>query len=156
MNWKGILSWLKSFFVKVPAYNYLSQFSILQGFTKHELFLFYQIVQERHFKEGEYVYREQFPLAVIYLIGEGSIEIKENEDVITLGKNQIIGIINMYNEHRRKGEAKAVTDSTLYAISHLDLQSFINKNPRTGVKLLNNICRTLCRDLQSRNQFISE
>jgi signal-transduction protein with cAMP-binding, CBS, and nucleotidyltransferase domain len=149
MTWNDIKQWIKSLLNKRKELEYLTHFPILDGFTRHELFLFSQIVQDRQFKQGEFVYREQYPLAVIFLIGKGSVEVREdNAKPLILKKNQFIGIVDMYNENRRKGEARTLRDSTLYAISHLDFQAFIKINPRTGVKLLNNICLALCRDLQ--------
>jgi len=140
-------SWIKSLLVKPDRYAYLKKYPILAGFTQYELFLLSQILQERKFKENEVVYGAQNPLAVIYLIASGSIEIDETANgqniKTTLHKHQFLGIIDMYNENRRKGIARAVKDSTLLAVSHLDFQAFIKANPKTGVKLLNNICAAL-------------
>jgi len=147
MQWKNISQWLISLISKRKELDYLRKFSILSGFTNHELYLFSQILQERCFKEGEVIYQEQFPMTVIYLILKGTIELTDNyqnsNKPITLHKYQFLGIADMYNENRRQGEAIAAKDSTLLAFSHLDYYSFIKMNPRTGVKLLDNICRTL-------------
>jgi hypothetical protein len=61
----------------------------------------------------------------------------------------------MYNENKRKGEAKATKDSTLLAISHLDFQTFIKANPKTGLKLLNNICKSLSHFIIHKS-YVSE
>lgn len=147
MDFQSFQTWIKSHFIKSDRFDYLKKFPILADFTKHEFFLFSQILQERRFKAGESVYDAQFPLAVVYLILSGTIEIEETENeqmtTVLFHKHQFIGIIDMYNENRRKGIAKAVKDSTLLAVSHLDFQAFIKANPKTGVKLLNNICASL-------------
>jgi CRP-like cAMP-binding protein len=147
MVFNKLLTVIKSFLFNPEEYVMLSQFPILEGLTKHELYLFSQIVHERHFKEGEIIYQEKFPLAVIYLILSGSIEIKNKPDDpagnVILRKHQFYGIVDMYNEKRRKGSATAKTDSTLLAVSNVDFQSFIVVNGKTGVKLMTNICKSL-------------
>ncbi|MFO7659365.1 MAG: cyclic nucleotide-binding domain-containing protein [Candidatus Cloacimonadaceae bacterium] len=128
-------------------YDYLRNFPLLCDFTNLELFLFSQIVQTRNFKQGEFIYQEEFPLAVIYLILDGAIELKEGSDrnakTIILEKHQLLGVIDLYTETRRKGVAAASKDSVLLAVSHLDFNAFIKTNPRTGIKLLNNVCRII-------------
>lgn len=147
MQWKNIGHWLISVINKPKDLDYLRKFSIFKGFSNYELFLFSQILQERHFKEGEIIYQEQFPLTVIYLILSGVVELSDNYQnngkPIVLHKNQFLGIADMYNENRRQGEAIAVKDTTLLAFSHLDYFAFIKANPSTGIKLLNNICGSL-------------
>ncbi len=147
MDLQSIINRLRAVFIKPDRFDYLKKFPILDGFSRHELFLLSQILQERKFMAGEIVYDAQYPLAVIYLIAGGSIEIVEGDNElqknVVLHKHQFLGIIDMYNENRRKGIARAVKDSTLLAVSHLDFQAFIKANPKTGVKLLNNICAAL-------------
>jgi signal-transduction protein with cAMP-binding, CBS, and nucleotidyltransferase domain len=138
---------LKSLFFNPKEYSFLHQFPILEGLTNHELYMFSQIVHVRHFKEGDIIYQEQFPLAVIYLIQSGSISIEnkpeDQSNNITLHKHQFYGIVDMYNEKRRQGKAIAKTDSVLLAISNVDFQSFLKMNPRAGVKLMSNVCKSL-------------
>jgi signal-transduction protein with cAMP-binding, CBS, and nucleotidyltransferase domain len=160
MNWKNIGQWIISLIINRSNLDYLRKFPILNGFSTHELFLFSQIIQERHFKEGEIIYQEQFPLAVVYLISKGAIELTENyqsSSVPTvLHKHQFLGVVDMYNENRRQGEAIAIKDSTLLAVSHLDFSSFIKTNPSTGVKLLNNICQALSHYIFQQTKPIEE
>lgn len=147
MIWHKVIKWVKSNFFNHSKYDYLRKFSMLIGLTDYELHLFSQIVHERKFKSGEVIYQEQFPLAVIYLIFSGSIEVKNdsvnNPEAVTLHKHQFYGIIDMYNEKRRMGQAIAKTDAILLAVSNVDFKAFINANPRTGVKIMNNICKSL-------------
>jgi signal-transduction protein with cAMP-binding, CBS, and nucleotidyltransferase domain len=149
--------WLKSLLGLNKELDELRKFPILKDFSYHELSLFQNIIQERSFKEGEYLYREQYPLAVIYLIKKGAIEVKDNyhctDTPVVLTKHQFLGIVDMYNKNRRQGEAKAIKDSTLLAISYIDYENFITHNPRTGVKLLNNICKVLSHFIYQKHNL---
>ncbi len=147
MLWIKFKNWLDAFLHGRGKLDYLRNFPLLCDFSFLELFLFEQIINIRHYKKGEFIYQEEFPLAVIYLILDGAIEVKEGSDqnikTIVLEKYQPLGIIDLYTENRRKGVAYALKDSTLLAVSHLDFNAFIRSNPKTGIKLLNNICRIL-------------
>ncbi len=159
MNLTNLKQFLVNLFQRKTEWDKLRSYPILKDFTRYELFLFSQMVQERQFKQGEIIYQEQFPLAVIYLIEKGVIDISEDhngrQNSFELGRHQIIGMIDIYTEDKRKGRAIAKTDSTLLAISHLDFISFVQANPRTGIKLLNNVCRIVCQfaiNLQKRQE----
>jgi len=142
--------YILSLLYKKKDLDFLYSFPIFEDFTYHELHLFSQIIQVRDFKEGEIVYQEQFPLAVLYLVAKGEISInneyQKSESPIFINEHQLLGFIDMYNEDRRKGEAKANKELQLLAISHLDFKSFLKNNPRTGVKLLNNVCKILSKN----------
>lgn len=159
MFWIKIKNWLDVHLHSQNRYDYLRKFPLLCDFTNLELFLFSQIVQTRNFKQGEFVYQEEFPLAVIYLILDGAIELKEGSDrnaqIILLEKYQLLGIIDLYTENRRKGIATAAKDSVLLAVSHLGFHSFIKSNPKTGIKLLTNICRIIsCQYVDLQNSIM--
>jgi signal-transduction protein with cAMP-binding, CBS, and nucleotidyltransferase domain len=139
--------WNSYLHTKKDRFAYLRNFPILKDFNTFELYLFSQIINERNYKENEFVYLHESPLEVLYLILSGSIEItdyfKDTGKAILLDEYQFLGIIELFNDNKRKGDAKAKSDSVLLAISHLDFKTFIKNNPRTGTKLLNNICLAL-------------
>lgn len=160
MFWIKIKQFLSSLLYSSDKLDYLRHFPILKDFSNFELYLFSQIVHTRYFKKDETIFQEQFPLAVIYLIQSGAIEIKsqynQDENPEVLHKNQFIGVIDLYDENKRKEEAKAVKDTVLLAISHIDFQTFVHSNPKTGVKLLNNICSALSHYIFRKHKTFSE
>jgi CRP-like cAMP-binding protein len=139
--------WLKSLLLRQDELAHLRKFPLLRDFSNWELYLFSQLIQERTFKAGEYIYKEDFPLTVVYLILKGEIEVvdhyEHNSTPLVLRKHQFLGIIDMYNEDHRKGNAKAIRDSILLAVSKQDLQDFWANNPKAGVKFLNSLSRSL-------------
>lgn len=160
MNTSMLKKWLLSLVASDAEIENLRKFAILKDFTNYELVLFQNIVHERHFKEGEYLYQGQYPLAVIYLIKKGAIEVKDNyhceDKPVILSKHQFLGIVDMYNQNRRQGEAKAIKDSTVLAISYIDFDNFITQNSRTGVKLLNNVCKALSHFIYHKHNITTE
>lgn len=153
----GILKkYILSFVYNKKELDQLNQFPLFDGLTYHELSLLEHLIQKRIFKQGEYIYKEQFPLATLYLICEGEVDIRNGYHLINesqvLKKNQLMGIIDMFNQGRRTGEAIALKDTTILAISHLDLKNYIQQNPRSGNKILLNICTILSRFIYTAHQ----
>lgn len=149
MNWQKLINWLKALLGSHKELDYLRKFSLLKDFTGRELYLFSQLLHHRNYKEGEFLYKEDYPLAVIYLILKGEIEVHDNQasniSNVLLHHHQFLGIVDMYNENRRNGSAKAMRDSEVLALSRQDFHDFIKKNPHTGVKMMDNIASILSR-----------
>lgn len=149
MNRQKLKLWLKALWGSHPELDYLRKFSLLKDFKGRELYLFSQLLHKRQYKAEEFLYREDYPLAVIYLILRGEIEVHENQATnvnnVVLHKHQFLGIVDMYNESRRNGSAKALKDSEVLALSRQDFRDFIKDNPQTGVKLMDNVATILSR-----------
>lgn len=100
-------------------------------------------MHKRSYKAGETLFGKDYPLEVIFFIEKGEIEVigeAHPSGRSILKKNQFLGIMDMYYENIRNSTATAITDVSALAISRFDLQELMNKNPRTGVKILSGIC----------------
>jgi CRP/FNR family cyclic AMP-dependent transcriptional regulator len=158
MNWQKLLTWLKRLIGSHSELAYLRKFTLLKDFSDRELYLFSQLLHRREYKAGEFLYREDYPLAVIYLILKGEIDVQDNQasniSNVVLHKHQFLGIVDMYNDSRRNGSAKAMTDSEVLALSRQDFRDFIKSNPHSGVKLMDNIANILSRYIAQTSQTI--
>jgi len=160
MSQISMIKLLKALFNKKSRLDYLRNFNILKDFTDYELYMFSQILNERKYKAGEFIYKEQYPLAVIYLVLEGTVEVQDNYHnsgkPTIIKKNQFLGIVDMYNQHRRQGEAKAIKNSVLLAVSYIDFQHFVKNHPSTGVKLMNRVCEALSHFIYKQHNSETE
>ena len=147
MDMHKLGTWLLSIFNKRTDISYLQKFPVLKCLKYHELHLFSQLLHERHYSEGEFIYKEDYPLAIIFLVLKGQVEVHESlnpdQTPLLLSRYHFLGIVDMYNQNKRKGTARAIKDSTLLAISRQDFEDFLFANPKTGVKILNNVCHSL-------------
>ncbi len=149
MSWKDIGKWLKSRGKGKDQFKGMRNSAILQDLTEYELFLFSQIVHDRKFTKGESIFEQDVPLAVFYMVSSGEVELQETastgQSSCRISPNEVLGIIDMYVQNRRLASARATKDTYLQAVSHLDFEFFVKSNPKTGVKLLNNMCRLISR-----------
>lgn len=141
---KPIFGWLKSILDKPKSYLQFRRFPVFKDLDSYELYLLNNVMHSRTFKAGDVIYEAGFPLEVIYFIEKGEIELKgklhqAGNDV--LGKNQYLGLIDLFHETLRSSTALAKTEVSAFAISQTDLLELIHSRPRTGLKILSAACR---------------
>ncbi|MEN6444598.1 MAG: cyclic nucleotide-binding domain-containing protein [Candidatus Cloacimonas sp.] len=143
---KDIFAWLKEVLKKPDKYADLKNFPVLSELNSFELYLLNNFLHKRTFAEGEVLYEKGHPLEVVYFILSGKIE--ANGSIYPaghniIGANQVLGIIDMFNEETRSCSAKAITTTSVYAISRFDLMELIKQNPHLGIKLYTAFCKML-------------
>ncbi len=140
-----MLKWLKTIFIKQDKYKSLRHYPIFKELSSFELYLLNNYFHSRSFKTGEVLFDKNYPLEVIYFIEKGEIEIEgpsHPSGKSILKKHQFLGMMDMFHENIRSSKATAITEVEALAISRVDLMDVINKNPKTGVKILSGICRS--------------
>lgn len=140
---KILLNWLKSWVNKPQAYLQFRRFSIFKDLNTFELFQLNNLMHHREYQANTTIYEAGYPLEVILFIEKGEIEISggiHGKSTIVLGKNQYLGLIDMFHETIRSSTAVAKTAVTAFALSRTDLMDIIHANPKTGVKILMAVC----------------
>lgn len=140
--------WLITLFKSKDKNRELRKFSAFKDLNSYELFLFNQIMHRREYQAGEMLFEERYPLELIYFINKGEVEVfgkLQPKGSRILKKHQYIGILDMYHEHIRSSSARAVVDSEVLAVSRIDFIRFLKTNPKTGVKILTNICTSFSK-----------
>ncbi|MDD3050085.1 MAG: cyclic nucleotide-binding domain-containing protein [Candidatus Cloacimonetes bacterium] len=120
-------------------FGILKKFVFLSNLKKKDLILFRNMLMERNFADGEYIFKENYPHAVLYLIIKGEIEILlDNEVVATLQPFSHFGEIGLFIESKRTASARAKGQTLLYACSKNDFSNFIDTFNSIGIKILYN------------------
>jgi CRP-like cAMP-binding protein len=107
---------------------------------------------------GEYIFYQGDPGIGLYLIREGEISISrgDNEkDKITLAtfsKGDFFGELAMIDGETRSASAIANTDTRLAVIFKPDLDEFIEKYPKKGIKILEGIAHIVAIRLRALNE----
>ncbi len=138
--------WLINNLKRKEKHKDLRKYPIFKGLNVFELGLLNQIIHKREFAAGEVLFENKYPLELIYLIESGQVEVfgkLQPKGSRILKSFQYIGLIDMYHEETRSSSAKALNDTVVLAISKTDFERFIKTNPRIGVKLLQNFCRSI-------------
>ncbi|MCD4651194.1 MAG: cyclic nucleotide-binding domain-containing protein [Candidatus Cloacimonetes bacterium] len=138
-------------------YYFLRNISFLKKLHRLELKLFSKLLNKRVFQPGEYIFKQGYPVAVLYMIKEGKIEIvlekKDNVVILTsLDKYCFFGEPALFVETQRTASARAAVKSTLYAVSKKDFQEFIATHPKIGGKILFELGKRLSQMVIDTNQ----
>jgi predicted GNAT family N-acyltransferase len=98
---------------------------------------------------GEVILRKGDGGTMMYLVLEGAVEVStlhhgQRRVLTTLGAGQLFGEAAFLMQTPRSADVTAITDSLLLAISTSSFESLSENAPSVAVKLLRNLCRTLC------------
>ncbi len=119
---------------------------------------FLNLIHNRVYTTGEYIFHQGDPGIALYIIIEGEVVISEthtdgeNYDLTLLSKGDFFGEIALMDEGTRSASAIATRNSSLAAIFRPDLDEFIEKYPKKGVEILTGISQILATRLKALNQ----
>jgi len=141
--------------------KFLGNVALFEKLTKIERRNLQQYIYIKQFKEGEYIFKQEHPAVVLYIVKEGELKLcieKEGKE-IELGeakKYDFIGESAVFIEGKRPVSAIAVKDSTLLAISRKSIEGFAYRFPRAGVKILYKLGEVLSRQVANQHNQIGE
>lgn len=127
-------------------------------FTQLQLKNLLQIVHNRAFTAGEYVFYQNDPGIALYIIRNGEIKIiKSNDDgneveLTRCSRGDFFGELALLDNDIRSASAIAVTDTNVAVIFKPDLDRFIEKYPKKG----NQILRGLSQIIATRLRILDE
>jgi len=126
----------------------------LDGEDTQRLFL---TAEQISVSSGEAVLRRGEGGTMMFLILEGAVEVSisthDHRRVLsTLGAGQLFGEAAFLMQTPRSADVTAITDSLLLSISTANFESLSENAPAVAVKLLRNLCRTLCLRLYASAQ----
>ena len=105
----GIYERLKSKFHKSQKKDVIKDVKFLQGLSESEKNKFSHLYYERNYSKGEYLFKEDFPHAVLYIIKSGSVEIfihSKNEKIklAELHEGDFLGEIGLFIDSSRTAD----------------------------------------------------
>lgn len=141
---------------KLDLQNSLLAIPVFSELTKKDIAFLTEIIHNRNYLAGEYVFYQGDPGIGLYIIREGEVIVQrtvEPDEVISLAKftkGDFFGELALVDGEKRSASAIANTDTRLAVIFKPDLDEFIDKFPKKGIKILqgiNNIIATRLRKL---------
>ncbi len=135
---------------------FLKKIELFRGLNEDEFKGLAKSVNERNYKVGDLLFRENGPREDIFIIYEGEVELfKSNpygvEVRLTLfGKGDFLGEGSWANTSPHSTSARALKNTVVYAIS----SDFFNKNADTTLKIFSNIARVISRRMRSVNSRV--
>lgn len=116
------------------------------------------IIHHRNYIAGEYIFYQGDPGIGLYLIREGEVVINRENDSgekVTLAsfhKGDFFGELALIDGEKRSASAIANTDTKLAVIFKPDLDEYIEKYPKKGIKILQGIAEITAVRLRTLNE----
>jgi CRP-like cAMP-binding protein len=145
----------------------LSENNLFRDLTKKELRFVENIVHERQYRKGEYVFQQGEIGVGMYIIAKGSVDISIFESEPSLSEAQkhifvtrleagdFFGELSLVEDGgRRTASALAAEDSILVGFFKPDLIEILDRSPSTGVKIIFRLAEVLGRRLKETTDKI--
>jgi CRP/FNR family transcriptional regulator, cyclic AMP receptor protein len=116
-----------------------------QELSRKDLSVLSNIIHNRQYISGEHIFKQGDPGIGLYIIREGEVEIMyadnkgEISRIASFSKGDFFGELALVDGGRRNASALAKTDVKLAVIFKPDLDNFIERNPKNGIKILQGI-----------------
>ena len=142
---------------------------LFRDLTPKELKFVEQIVHERHYRKGEYVFQQGEVGVGMYIIAKGSIDISLFDSqplsgdvakqvfVTKLETGDFFGELSLVEDGgRRSASAIASEDSVLIGFFKPDLMEILERSPATGIKIIFRLSEVLGKRLKETTEKIKQ
>jgi CRP/FNR family transcriptional regulator len=138
------------FFRKERKTDYNLDYSFLKDITlfKHFFFFFLDDISKlfiyKKFNKDEIIFREGYPIVVLYIIKSGSVKLYRERDGVEfqlaeICEKKMFGETGLFVDMSRVYSAATIEDTELIAINKMDIINFVKSSHGTAIKLLWNI-----------------
>ncbi|MGE3974016.1 MAG: Crp/Fnr family transcriptional regulator [Bdellovibrionales bacterium] len=147
----------------------LSENILFRDLTPKELKFVEQIVHERQYRKGEFVFQQGEVGVGMYIIAKGAIDISlfdnhpiasENAKhifVTRLESGDFFGELSLVEDNgRRSASAIAAEDTILIGFFKPDLMEILERSPTSGIKIVFRLSEVLGRRLKETTDKISQ
>jgi CRP-like cAMP-binding protein len=138
--------------------NSLKTIPLFNELTKRDLSALITIIHNRTYVTGEFIFHQGDPGIGLYIIREGEVMIERENDhnekkiLATFGKGDFFGELALVDGEKRSASAIAKSACKVAVIFKPDLDEFIEKYPRKGIKILNGISSMIALRLRKLNE----
>jgi len=107
----------------------------------------------RHYHNNEPVFHAGDPGLGMYLVLSGSVVIQlEQKQLAELGPGDFFGEVALFGDEVRTADAIATGDAELIGFFRPDLQEWVERSPKLGVKVLLQLGQVLAERLRNTNE----
>jgi len=143
---------------KVDLEKSLQAIPLFKSLGKRDITNLTRIIHNRNYLAGEYIFYRGDPGIGLYVIREGEVSISRGDDdkdritLATFSKGDFFGELAMIDGETRSASAVANTDTRLAVIFKPDLDEYIDKYPKKGIKILEGIAHIVAIRLRALNE----
>lgn len=133
----------------------LKNIPIFKVFPENILKELIPYIATENFKKNDVIFREGDVGNSMYIIGEGDVEIKKKDKVLSLFKNgDTFGEMALFESERRSADAVSKSDTSLYRINNQDFRKFIFDHLQAGAQFLYNSTQEMSRRLRRTSEYL--
>lgn len=131
---------------------------LFKELSKRDLANLIGIIHDRNYLAGEYIFYQGDPGIGLYLIRDGEVSIHRTNDagkeivLASFAKGDFFGELALVDGEKRSASAVANADTRLSVIFKPDLDEFIEKYPKKGIKILQGIAEIAAVRLRILNE----
>ncbi len=143
---------------KKDLVQYLQSIPLFQSMGKRDIDLLMRIIHNRSYVQGEYIFYQGDPGIGLYIIRDGDVRIQRDSDggekviLATFSKGDFFGELALVDGEKRSASAIAQSDVRVSVIFKPDLDEFIEKYPKKGIKILDGISGIIATRLRKLNE----
>ncbi|NWF89197.1 MAG: cyclic nucleotide-binding domain-containing protein [Ignavibacteriaceae bacterium] len=135
----------------------LSTIPLFTELSKRDLSALFNVIHNRSYLKGEFIFHQGDPSIGMYIIREGEVRIerKFEQQTFLLAKfrnGDFFGELALIDDEKRSASAIAESDCKLAVIFKPDLDDFISRYPKKGVKILHGISHVIAVRLRKVNE----
>lgn len=135
----------------------LEEFELLAGRKESTIQDFRMHIQEKSFRDGEFIFEANDESNDLYLIRKGVVKIMlplkngQNINVSTLGRGAFFGEFSFLDNIPRTANAVASGDVELYILTKEAFDSFVSSHKKSAILFLRGLIRSLVARLRNTN-----
>lgn len=143
---------------KSDLFEILSTIPMFEELSRRDLSTLFNIIHNRSYIKGEYIFHQADPGIGMYIIREGEVRIERkltSGESVSLAKfksGDFFGELALVDDEKRSASAIADTDSKVAVIFKPDLDEFISHFPKKGIKILQGISHVTAVRLRQVNE----
>lgn len=143
---------------KIDLKKSLHSIPLFHDLHKKDISALMKILHHRTYSANEYIFYQGDPGLGLYIIRDGEVTIQRSSDsgdivsLATFYKGDFFGELALVDGEKRSASAIAKTDVRLAVMFKPDLDEFIDKFPKKGIKILHGISNIIASRLRKLNE----
>ncbi len=134
---------------------------IFQNLDRTELREIERLVHQREYTAGERIFTQSQPGLGMYILLTGKVRIFQDEDgeqieLARLSRGNFFGDMSLLDEAPRSATAEALELSRVIAFFRPDLMDLLDRQPRTGIKVIRGVAGVMAARLRAQNDVSRE
>lgn len=137
--------------------TFLKKIELFKTLTKDELIEIAEYVEERHYKTGEYIFREFGPRNKLFMIYEGEVELYKtttlegDKRLAIFGKYDFLNEGALMDDSPQSTSCKTIVESKFLILTRENLNRLIESRPELAGKIIIKVARVIARRMRQEN-----